>query len=100
VGSSKAEMELLSGFFEEMQDWDLLDSEAGNRVRVEFRFGELLKDLENAGFFVFAAREVQVMEGGFESARPQYFPILIVKVLRSNNPQIKTVNLRKEESGT
>jgi hypothetical protein len=93
---TETEMELLSGFFQEMQDWDLLGDEAGNRVRAEFRFGELLKELESAGFFVFAGREVQVFEGGLESTKPQAFPILILSVLRSSNPKIQKIDLQRK----
>jgi len=59
-------------------------------------FGELLTDLETAGFLVFGGREGQVMEGGVE-ARPHPFPVLILRVLRSTNPEIQTIDLRKDK---
>jgi hypothetical protein len=64
--NTKEEMELISEFFQELQDRDLPDSEAGNRVRGEFTFDEFLKRIASVGFYVFAAREVQVLEGGIE----------------------------------
>ena len=62
--------------FQELQDWDLLDTEAGNRVGAEFTFDGLIKRIDAAGFWVFAAREAQVLAGGMES-RPQPFMTLI-----------------------
>jgi hypothetical protein len=94
---TKEEMELISEFFQELQDWDLLDTEAGNRVRGEFTFDELLKRIENVGFYVFAAREVQVLEGSIESSRPQPFTTLVVRVLRSDNPLIKKFGPLKDD---
>ncbi len=36
----------------------------GIECGLRFRFGELLTELEIAGFLIFGAREVQVMKGG------------------------------------
>jgi len=96
VPDKQEEMELVSEFFQELQDWDLLDTEAGNRVRAEFTFDRLIKRIDAAGFWVFAAREAQVLVGGTES-RPQPFMTLIVRVVRSNNPMIKNFNPLKDD---
>lgn len=87
------EMELVSSFFQELQDWGDVsgDLDAGDRVRTGFRISELVKELEAAGFWLFAAREVRRLEGGI--AQPSPFPIAILKVVRSSSPEIQSFNL-------
>jgi len=52
---STAEVELLSEFLQEAQDWGDLSSdlEAGDRVKAAYRMSTLLSELEGAGFWVF-----------------------------------------------
>jgi hypothetical protein len=49
---SEAEVKLLSGFLQEVQDWGDLsaDLEAGDCVKAAFRMTTLLRELEEAGF--------------------------------------------------
>lgn len=89
--ANEAEAELIGSFFQEVQDWgDLLDeTEIGEHVRAEFRLSEAIKDLEQAGFWLFGAREVQQVEGGIGPPSP--WPVLHLCVLREDNPRIQLV---------
>jgi hypothetical protein len=85
---SETEVELLSAFLQEAQDWGDLsaDLEAGERVRAAFRISSALEDLERAGFWVFGEREVRRLEGG--DGASSEFPVSILRVVRSTNPEI------------
>jgi hypothetical protein len=91
---SEAEVALLSGFVQEVQEWgDLLtDLEAGNRVRTAYRLSTLVRELEMVGFWVFGGQEVQRLEGG--TGAPTSFPVAILRVLRATNPEIIRVDFR------
>jgi hypothetical protein len=85
---SDAEVEILGSFLQEAQDWGDLSAEleAGDRVKVSFRFSTLLGDLDRAGFWVFGEQELRQAEGGV--GPPSSFPISILRVIRSTNPEI------------
>ena len=86
--ASEAEMKLVAGFLQEIQDWGELWSglEAGDRVTTCFRVNTLLRELEEAGFLVFGGRQAQQLEGGVEP--PSSFPLAILRVVRATNPEI------------
>jgi len=90
--ANKEEADLLSGFFEEVQDWgDIIDSmEAGAHVQAEFRLSEIIKELEDVGFWVFGGREIQQLEGGEQAPSP--WPVFHLSVLRDDSPRILRVS--------
>jgi hypothetical protein len=63
---TEAELESVSGFIQELQDWGELfaELEARDRVRTKHRVGEILRELESQGFWVFGERESMRLEGG------------------------------------
>lgn len=85
---SQAEVELVSGFLQEAQDYGDLsgDLEAGDRVKGAFEMSARLDELEQAGFWVFGGREIRRLEGGVGSPSP--FPVAILAVLRPTSPEI------------
>ena len=90
---SQAEVEIVGGFVQEISDWGDTggDLEPGYRVKVAYDLTHLLEELEQAGFFVFAAREVQLLEGGIED-EPSPWPVAIIHVLRKDNNAIIYLN--------
>jgi hypothetical protein len=90
---SEAEVELLARFLQGMQDWGDLSSDldAADRVRVAYDVSALLKELDDSGFWVFAGRENQQIEGGL--GPPSAFPIAHLSVLQSTNQRIIRVNV-------
>lgn len=98
---SDEEVELVGGFIQEARDWGELggDLEPIQKVRTGFRLSECLGQLEKAGFYVFGGRETHRVEGGVEPPSP--WPVAILRVLRSANPSIVSVdpdNLQAEGS--
>lgn len=91
--ASESEVELLSGFLQEAQDYGDLsaDLDAGDRVKAAFRMSTFLDDLEQAGFWVFGEREVRRLEGGVGT--PVSFPVAILEVVRAANPKIIKIDL-------
>lgn len=94
--ATTAEMEAVSSFMQEAQDWgELADGfEAGQKVEAAFRMSTLIKELEAAGFLVFGAREVQRLEGG--TGAPSSWPVAHLRVVRSTNPEIKRTDAPKK----
>jgi len=93
---SEDEVELVGEFIQEISDWMDLSSdlEPIEKVRTAKRVQDLIQNLETSGFFVFAATEAQVLEGGIAS--PSAFPILHLSVLRASNPNIRYSNPQEE----
>lgn len=91
---SQEEVDLVGGFFNTVRDWGDLgdDLEPSDRVSTAYNLTQTLQELEEAGFFVFGGREVQLMEGGIQT-EPSNWPISIFKVLRKDNDEIIHVNL-------
>lgn len=94
---AETEVDLLSGFFQEVQDWmDLAgDLDAGRRVEAAFRIGSLIRNLEDAGFWLFACKEVQRMEGGI--APPSAWPVVTLRALRETNTDIIKMDLSDQQ---
>ena len=98
---AEEEVELVGGFIQEARDWGELggDLEPIQKVRTGFRLTECLGQLEKAGFYVFGGREIHRVDGGLEPPSPR--PVAILRVLRSANPSIVSIdpdNLQAEAS--
>ena len=85
---SDVEAELVGRFAQEIADWIDLGSslEPFDRVRYSKHMSELMGELEQHGFYVFAARETQQLEGGV--GVPSAYPVLHLCVLRATNSAI------------
>ncbi len=95
---SEAEVDLLSSFLQECQDWGDLDMEAGQKVKTSYRLTEMIRELEGAGFWVFGFREVQRMEGGI--GPPCAFPVAILQVISSRSPKIIKIGEEQKQEAT
>ena len=86
--NSQDEVDLIGGFFQNVNDYmDILDfaAEPSERVQSAYHLTEMIKDVEEKGFFVFGARELQLLEGGIDDV-PSNWPVAIVRdVLRNDN---------------
>ncbi|MFZ2655453.1 MAG: hypothetical protein WAX69_11045 [Victivallales bacterium] len=95
---SEYEVALVGDFLQTARDWGDIgnDLEPADRVSTAFSLTKSLQKLEEAGFFVFGGREIQLLEGGFQTEASNW-PIFILKVLRKDNDEIISVNLEKPE---
>ena len=83
---TEVEEELVAGFVQDAQDWGELELESvRDRMRAARSLDEHLGDLEEARFWVFGGRELQIAEG---KSGPYDWPVAHVRVLRSSNPEI------------
>lgn len=93
---SQEEMELVSGFIQDLQDCgDILDElGADEAVRIGFQWNQQLEGLEQKGFLVFGERQHKRMNlGGMVDT----WAVATVLVLPEGNPSI--VNLSREQAG-
>lgn len=86
---TEEEANLIGGFFQELGDWmDMIgDMEPIDRVKGTLSLTQLIHEVEEKGFFVFAGRETQILEGGV-SDEPENWPIALVRILRNDNNEI------------
>jgi len=86
---NQEEVDLIGGFFQVISDWIDLASDLGpgEKVRIAFDLSQSIKELEQAGFYVFGAKEIQSIEGGF-SRGPSSWPVAILRVIRQSNDEI------------
>ncbi|GHV89309.1 hypothetical protein AGMMS50267_16690 [Spirochaetia bacterium] len=85
---STDEVELVGGFIQEVIDEaDLTIGEPLEFVRVTKRVNDMLQELEENGFYVFADTEKQILEGGIIDS-PICFRILHLTALRQNDSRI------------
>ena len=94
---SDTEVDLIGDFLQEAQDWGDLwsDLEAGGQVRAGYRMSTLIRELQEAGFWVFGGREIQRIEGGEHEPSP--WPVAILRVVRDTSPEIICFDNADEE---
>lgn len=82
---SEAEVELIGSFFQIARDWGDLspDLEPADKVRIGFQLTSSIRELEEAGFFVFGTKEVQMLEGGVLPV-PSDWTIATLRILRKS----------------
>ena len=87
--STEEEANLIGSFFQELQDWmDFIEeTEPIDRVKGAYNLTQLIQEVEQNGFFVFAGREIQILEGGV-SDKPSNWPVVLVRILRNDNNEI------------
>lgn len=85
------EVELIGNFLSTIGDVIEFgsDFDPSFRVKLSFELGESLKELEKAGFFVFGAIEVQILEG-CELEQSSNFPVAHIRVVRQTNEEVLT----------
>jgi hypothetical protein len=87
---SKEESDEIAGFLQELQDWGEVGlTEAGEIVSASFSLTERIQEMERLGFWVFGAREQQILEGGVGPS--SNWTMAIVRVVRNDNDEIVTV---------
>ncbi len=91
------EVEMVGGFLQDLSDWAVVADEPLDTVRAVKSIQDALNDLEQNGFFVFAARERQRLEGGVAS--PSDWFALHISILRSTDPEIFCVDLPSDSLG-
>ena len=57
-----------------------------DRVMTAYNLSENLKELDDAGFWVFVGKENRKVTGGVGST--EMFPVLIVRIVRKNSNEI------------
>jgi hypothetical protein len=89
---TRQEVDIIGKFLEVIRDWVDIGNELGPSSRTEtaFRLSQTIKELDELGFFVFGAKEVQQMTGGY-SDNPTDWPFSVIRVVRKANPEITKI---------
>lgn len=82
---NEQEVRLLADFFDEIKDWaDLVSGlDPGESIKAEYRISEHLEELETAGFLVFIALEIQILDGAPDG--PVDWPVAHIRAIRPEN---------------
>ncbi len=91
------EVKLIGEFIQsikELVDFDDLLDEPYDRIMTAFNLTESIKELGEAGFWVFVGKEDRVITGGIKE--PEICPTLLVRVVRKDSSEIIKVNFKDE----
>lgn len=90
---SKAEVEVVGNFLQEMSDWGEMwnELETIEKIQQTFEFTQRLKELDEAGFVVFGVREKRAVRVAGEIISD--WNVAVIRVLRSSNPVIVDFDL-------
>ncbi|KIL34238.1 hypothetical protein SD71_21630 [Cohnella kolymensis] len=85
------EADLISGFFQSIQDFADLFSDLGSGewVRYGYEFTKTINELAEHDYLVFGAREIRILEGG--KGTPSNWPIAIIHISHKDNKDIEKV---------
>ncbi len=94
---TEKELDLIGDFFQELRDWmDIIDEmEPIDRVKGAHNLTQLIREVEQNGFFVFGGREIRILEGGVFD-QPSDWPVALIRILRNDNDEI--VSLSQSDS--
>ena len=73
-------------YVKEIMDFDDLIDEPYDRIMSGFNLTQSIKELDDAGFWVFAGKENQKLVGGIGD--PTLFPVLIMRIVRKDSSEI------------
>lgn len=73
-------------YVKEIMDFDDLIDEPYDRIMSGFNLTQSIKELDDAGFWVFAGKENQKLVGGI--GNPTLFPVLIMRIVRKESSEI------------
>jgi len=84
---NKEEIEIVGEFLDIIKDWGDLGSDLNpsSRIEIEFLLTNLMKELEDKGFWIFGAREKQILE---VKGQNMGWSMAIVTVKRKSNSEI------------
>lgn len=90
--ADEADVELVGGFLQDVQDWgDLLgDMGAAEHVRGAFSLTKQINELDAAGWWVFGTRDPRIVKMKDELVS---WPVAVIRVLRKDNPDIQRISV-------
>ena len=95
--SNEEEVEIVGQFLDMIKDWADVgsDLEPSDRVEIVYDLTDRIQNLDEAGFWVFGAREKQKL---LSDNQKTDWNMSIITILRKNNPAIFKVNIDSSES--
>jgi HNH endonuclease len=80
--NNQKEVDAISNFFKAIEYFEFIESES-DIIHFEFSLKEYIAEIEDLGFYIFGAKEIQLMEGGH--GPPHDWPIAIIEIRRKDN---------------
>lgn len=95
--TSAEEVELVGGFIQVAKDWGELgpDLEPIQKVRAGLELTNSIREIEEAGFYVFGGKEIHRLEAGNEP--PVTWPIALLSVRRKTSDMIVSLSSENYE---
>ena len=86
---TRQEVDIISGFLEIIRDWVDIGGDLGpsDRTEMAFRLSNDIKELGKLGFYVFGAKELQKLTGGYSEGSIDW-PVCMIYIVRKTNPEI------------
>lgn len=78
-------------YLKKIIDFDDIINESNDRIMAGFNLTQLIKELEDAGLWVFAGKEDRKLVGGI--GNPTVFPCLIIRILRMDSDEIVKIKM-------
>jgi len=93
---SEQQVKIISEFFQTVQDFLDTANDFGPSYHIEIAFimSDFVKRLETLGFWVFGAKEMQIIDGGVSG--PSNWPVAYIHILSSDN---KSIEILDDETG-
>jgi hypothetical protein len=92
---TEEEAEFIGGIIQSITDYGDISGmvEAYDRVKMGFELNEMLKEIENKGYYLFGERKIENMK--FKDGKIEKWPIATIVIKKKENPEIIKIN-RKE----
>tara|TARA_R110002124_G_scaffold156333_1_gene323502 strand:+ start:608 stop:1327 length:720 start_codon:yes stop_codon:yes gene_type:complete len=92
---TEEEAEFIGGIIQSLIDYGDISGmvEAYDRVKMGFQLNEILKDIENKGYYLFGEKKVEDMK--FKKGEVDNWPIATIVIRKKDNAEIMKVNPKK-----
>ena len=92
---TEEEAEFIGGIVQSLIDYGDISGmvEAYDRVKMGFQLNEMLKDIENKGYYLFGEKKVEDMK--FKKGEIDNWPIATIVIRKKENPEILKINLNE-----
>lgn len=92
---TEEEAQFIGGIVQSFVDYGDISGmvEAYDRVQMGFQLNELLKEIEEKGYYLFGEKRVEDMK--FQKGETDYWPIATIVIKKKDSPEILKIDLNE-----